>query len=140
MGRITHFLELKVTSAGTSVLNFQIAVDSGYKDKNGNYPTDFFSVTAFKEKAEFVNRHFTKGNLIAVQGRLRAQQYKDKNGVVRKDYSVIVEQVSFTGERPDSKNGSYGGGVPARQQFETFAEYATEPPEAEAYGDEDVPY
>ena len=97
MGRITHDLEVKQTPSGLSVVSFTVAVDNG-KDK----PANFISCVAWKQTAEFVNRFFSKGKMIAVEGKLSTRSYEDKNGNKRKITEVVVDNVSFTGEPRDT--------------------------------------
>lgn len=57
MGRITHDLELKTTPSCVNVCSFQIAVDRRYQERK----SDFFTVVAWRQQAEFVHRYFVKG-------------------------------------------------------------------------------
>ncbi|MBR1750018.1 MAG: single-stranded DNA-binding protein [Ruminococcus sp.] len=97
MGRITNELELRQTTKGLSVLAFTVAVDNG-KDK----PAFFIDCVAWRQTAEFVNRFFSKGKMIAVEGKLSTRSYEDKNGNKRKITEVVVDNASFTGEPRDT--------------------------------------
>lgn len=95
MGRITQDIELKSTTGGTSVIQFTMAVDRNFsKEKQ----TDFISCVAWKQTAEFISKHFGKGRMIAVTGRLQSRTFDDKNGSKHYVTEVIVDQASFTGE------------------------------------------
>ncbi len=122
MGRITQDLEVRQTNSGNSVLRFNIAVDRPSR-QGAERQTDFISCTAFGQRAEFINRYFSKGRMIAVEGSIRTGSYDDKNGVKRYTTDVWVDNVSFTGERADSNQGGgyqsnnyYQNTQPARQQ------------------------
>lgn len=93
MGRITNDLEVRVTPSGLAVLSFTVAVDAG-KDK----PAYFIDCVAWKNNAEFINSHFSKGRLIAIEGKLSTRTWEDKQGNKRKVTEVIVDSASFTGE------------------------------------------
>ena len=98
LGRITQDIELKSTTGGTSVIQFTVAVDRNFSKKGEEKQTDFISCVAWKQTAEFISKHFGKGRMIAVTGRLQSRTFDDKNGSKHYVTEVIVEQASFTGE------------------------------------------
>lgn len=99
MGRITRDLELRTTNSGATVLSFTVAVDRGGKQAQGeDRQTDFISCVAWNQQAEFINRYFGKGRMIAIEGSLRTGSFDDKNGVKHYTTEVWVNRVSFTGE------------------------------------------
>ena len=105
MGRITQDLELKTTQSGVSVLSFTIAVDRNYARQGEERQTDFIDCVAWRQQAEFINRYFSKGRMIAIEGNLRSRTYDDKNGTKHYVTEVYVDQVSFTGERANQGSG-----------------------------------
>ena len=98
MGRITHNLELKQTPNGTAVLSFNLAVERSYAPQGEERQTDFISCVAWRKTAEFINKYFAKGRMIAIEGNIQTRTYDDKNGVKHYVTEVIVDSVSFTGE------------------------------------------
>lgn len=106
MGRITQELELKQTPNGTSVLSFSVAVDRNYAKQGEERQTDFINCVAWRQQAEFINRYFGKGRMIAIEGNLRTRTYDDKNGVKHYVTEVYVDSVSFTGEPKQGGSGS----------------------------------
>ena len=58
MGRLVKDPELKTTNSGKAVVSATIAVDRQYKNSNGEKQTDFFNITAWEGKAEFISRVF----------------------------------------------------------------------------------
>ena len=98
LGRIAQDIELKSTTGGTSVIQFTMAVDRNFSKKGEEKQTDFISCVAWKQTAEFISKHFGKGRMIAVTGRLQSRTFDDKNGSKHYVTEVIVEQASFTGE------------------------------------------
>ena len=94
IGRLTADPELKQTQSGIDVCSFRIAVNRpGTKDK-----TDFLPCVAWRQTAEFVNRYFTKGKMIALSGVLTSRQYEDQDGHKRTAYEVVADRVFFTGD------------------------------------------
>jgi single-strand DNA-binding protein len=108
MGRITNDLEVRQTQSGVACLQFTVAVDRGFKNANGEYDTDFISCVAWKEKAEFIGKWFSKGKMIAIEGQLRSRTYEDKNGSKHYITEVYVDSASFTGEK-SQQNSGFGG-------------------------------
>ena len=102
MGRLVADPELKTTNSGVSVTSFRIAVDRSYVKQGEQRQADFFDIVAWRNSAEFVCKHFTKGSLIAVDGQLQSRQYQTKDGQNRTAIEVVADNISFTGERKDN--------------------------------------
>lgn len=98
-GRLTYSPELKSTPSGVSVIRFQVACDRNYQ-KGNERQADFIDCVAWRNTADFVSRHFRKGSMIAVEGSIQTSNYTDKDGNKRKTTEVLVENVSFCGDRP----------------------------------------
>jgi len=112
MGRITKDLELRHTQSGVPVLSFSVAVN--HRIKSGEeQKADFFDVVAWRGTAEFVSKHFGKGRMIAVQGRMESRDWTDKSGNSRRSWELQADQVYFTGEKKDD-NGRGCGYSPAK--------------------------
>ena len=101
VGRLTADPELKQTPNGVSVCSFSIAINRPYSSKNGERQTDFINVVAWKQTAEFVEKYFKKGAMIALRGSIQQRNYEDKNGNKRTAFEVIADEVSFCGSKAD---------------------------------------
>lgn len=110
MGRICSDVELKSTPNGTNVCSFRIAVDRRFQQSGEERKTDFFNVVAWRTTGEFVNRYFSKGRMILVEGEMQTRQYTDKSGNQSTWYEINAERVSFTGEK---SNASAAENAPA---------------------------
>ncbi len=108
MGRLTADPELRTTSSGLSVTSFTVAVDRRFQRQGEERQTDFISVVAWRQTADFVTRFFHKGDMIAVQGSLQVRNYEDKNGNKRTAYDVVADNVSFCGGKRESGNNTFG--------------------------------
>ncbi|MBE6912114.1 MAG: single-stranded DNA-binding protein [Ruminococcaceae bacterium] len=97
MGRLTKDPELRHTQSGLPVVSFSLAVDRGFKADGQS--VDFINVVAWRNTAEFVAKWFTKGQLVAVSGRLQARTYKDREGYNRVITEVVADEVYFA-EKP----------------------------------------
>lgn len=114
-GRMTADPKFTVTPSGVSYVNFTLACQRDFPDKSGNKEADFIPVVAWKQTAEFVQRHFTKGAKVIVTGRLQVRQY-EKDGQKRTIAEIVAQNVYFGG---DSK-------APAKQDEPEYAP-VTEP-------------
>lgn len=95
MGRLTADPELKQTPSNISVCRFRIAVDRGFTSNNGEKQADFIPIIAWRQRAEFVSKYFSKGKMIIVEGALRDADYTDSNGVKHYAMDVQADRVSF---------------------------------------------
>lgn len=103
MGRLTATPELKKTSSDVSVTAFSLAVQRQFKDRDGNYPTDFLNCVAWRNTAEFICKHFDKGNLISVVGSLQSRNYEDKHGNKRTAFEVVCDEAHFVESKTEKK-------------------------------------
>lgn len=103
LGNLTDTPELKQTTGGISMCNFDIAVSRKNKVQGGP-DCDFIKIVTWRATAEFVCRNFRKGNPILVCGEIQTRNYT--NGQGQKVYitEVVANEVSFVGNRSD--NGS----------------------------------
>lgn len=101
MGRLTKDPELKTTQSGLSVVSFTVAVDRNCQ-KDGERRADFLNVVAWRQTAEFVEKYFMKGSMIAVQGSIQTRKYEDKNGNKRTAVEIVADNVSFCGSKTEN--------------------------------------
>ena len=104
MGRLVANPELRYTPKGTPVCSIRIACDRETKNADGEYDTDFIDVVAWRNQAEFVCKYFHKGQMIVVQGYIQTRSYTDREGVKRKAFEIVANNVEFG----EPKRDSYG--------------------------------
>ena len=84
IGRLTKDPELRyIAGSGTAVCECTVAVNRDYKNQQGIYETDYFFVSLMGKAAEYVANNMPKGMLVSVQGSIRIDQFKDKEGNMR---------------------------------------------------------
>lgn len=117
IGRLTRDPDLKylTNENNTAVTRFTLAVDRQLsKDKKAenearNIPTaDFISVTVWGKQAENVMSYVSKGQLVAVEGRIQTGSYEHKDGTRRYTTEVVANRVQFL-EWGDSKSKEESG-------------------------------
>ena len=95
MGNLCADPELKQTPSGVSVCTFRLGVARKYKDADGKSVSDFITVVAWRQTAEFVCRYFKKGASMVVEGSINTRDYTDQQGNRRTVYEVAADQVHF---------------------------------------------
>ena len=95
IGRLVKKPELRVSEGGVNYIKATLAVQSEFKNKDGDYDTEFLEFTAFGKLAENTSKYCDKGSLLNVVGNLNNNVYKDKNGVNHYQLSIIANKVSF---------------------------------------------
>lgn len=118
MGRLTADPELRTTNNNIPVCTVTVAVDRNYQREGQERQTDFLTVVAWRQTAEFIAKHFRKGKMIAVQGSIQTRKYEDRNGNKRTAVEIVADNVSFCGSKeqgetpktsysaPQSRNGT----------------------------------
>ena len=112
-GNLTRDPELRVTSGGTQVLSFGVAVNDRRRNPQTgeweDYP-NFVDCTMFGTRAEAVKRYLSKGSKVAIEGKLRYSSW-ERDGQRRSKLEVIVDEIEFMSR---GQQGDAGGYAPAR--------------------------
>jgi single-strand DNA-binding protein len=100
--------EIRYTAQGTAVCNFTIATTEKRKDRagEGQDVTTWFRVAAWGRQAEVANQYLTKGKQVYVEGRLRQEEYTDRDGVRRQSLEVTATDIQFLGSRGEGAPGA----------------------------------
>lgn len=109
MGRLTRDPELRQTPNGVSTTTISVAVDRDYKKDGQDKETDFLDVVAWRSTAEFICNNFSKGQMIALYGRLQKRSYEDANGNKRTVTEVIADSVYFCGPKMQQNSEAPAG-------------------------------
>ena len=125
-GRITKDPELRRTGSGVAVTSFTLAVDRDIANKEtGEREVDFIDCVAWRGTGEFVDKHFNKGSMAVVSGRLQIRNWTDKEGNKRRSAEVVADNVYFGDSKKDSgsapsvgfvKPDGFAGGEPEYKQ------------------------
>lgn len=105
-GRLVKDPEIRSSGEGKSVASFTVACQRKYKDKDGNYSADFVNCVAFGKTAEILEKHFSKGMPIIVDGRINTGSYTNKDGNKVYTTNVAVDSVEFVGSKGENSGGS----------------------------------
>ena len=90
-GRLTKDADFTTTQKGTSMAKFRMAVNDRRKDGE----TLYLNVLTFGKTAEVLQDHLKKGRLVGVQGKLKIDDYKDKEGNSRSSICVMADSIEL---------------------------------------------
>ncbi|HEX8473705.1 MAG TPA: single-stranded DNA-binding protein [Pyrinomonadaceae bacterium] len=99
VGNLGRDPELRYTPQGTPVCSFTIATNERRKDKSGENQdvTTWFRVTLWGRQAETASQFLTKGRPVYIEGRLRVEEWTDRDGKQRHTLEVHATDMQFIG-------------------------------------------
>lgn len=99
LGRIGKDLELK-QAGGTSVVNFTLATDERWTDKQGQaqQKTEWHKVAVFGKQAETCAEYLHKGSSVLVRGSVQTREWIGKDNQKNYTTEIRAEHVEFLGQ------------------------------------------
>ncbi len=136
VGNLGRDPELRYTPQGTAVCNFSMATNEKRRDKNGEMKdqTTWFRITLWGKQAENASKYLTKGSSVYIEGRLRLDEWTDRDGNTRQTLDVNASDMQFLsgGARADSMSANAGAGSGSSNDFDDSP--AAEP------ADDEIPF
>lgn len=126
-GRLGRDAEQKYLPTGTAVLEFSIAVDTGFGDKRRSF---WLKCDMFGDRGPKLAQYLTKGQQVAVSGEFDPRQYKDREGAAAISLELRINSVELLGSKSDAQ--------PAQQ--EATPNPAPKPPAPKFDDDDDIPF
>jgi single-strand DNA-binding protein len=139
-GNLTRDPELRALPSGMNVVNFSIATNRVFRDRDGKKQeqTDFHNVVVFGRQADTVNQYLKKGSSVFVEGRMQTRSWEGKDGEKKYRTEVVADRVQF------GPKGSGGGASRGAQPDEVESADAPSGPGIEYPKDEinpdDIPF
>jgi single-strand DNA-binding protein len=129
--------EVRHLENGSSVTRFNIATSERYKNRNGEMveQTEWHRIELWDNLAKIAEQYLRKGNSVYIEGKLRTEEWTDKENVARTTVRVRATAMTLLGGRNDD------AGAPAGPRPAPVA--ATTPPPAEAFAgtsEDDLPF
>jgi len=156
LGNLTREPELRHLPSNMPVVQIALAVNERYKDKSGQWidKANFIDCEAFGRTAEIINQYFQKGSPILIEGKLRMDQWEDRqSGQKRSKLKVVIDRFEFVTSRGEGGGGggnSGGGGGYSnsggggRSQYDNASnrpqQSAPEEPFHEPVDEDDIPF
>lgn len=112
IGRLTRDPQLRYTPSNQTVCEFGLA--SGRKFKTGSgeerEETVFVDCTVWGKGGEVFNQFMKKGKQVCIEGRLKLDQWDDKqSGQKRSKLTIVVESFQFLGGGKDERGQGESG-------------------------------
>ncbi len=137
VGNLGRDPELRYTPDGTPVCTFSLATNERRRDRTtgeNNDVTTWFRVTLWRRQAEVASQYLTRGKPVYIEGRLRVEEYTDRDGKTRHSLEVTATDMQFIGS---ARGDDAGGGGP---QAKAATAPRTAGPEPTDLVDDDVPF
>jgi single-strand DNA-binding protein len=147
MGNLTRDIELRYTQSNQAVATIGLAVNRQFRTADGQMKEEvcFVDCDAWGKTAETMSKYLSKGRPVFIEGRLRLDQWQDKEGQKHSRLKVVIENFKFI----DSKPGGAGDGPSPRPVVRTAGNGAPAPaaaptpadgPAYEPIQEEDIPF
>jgi single-strand DNA-binding protein len=102
--------EARFTPQGTAVTNISVATKESWKNQNGEVQerTEWHRIDMYGKMAETASQYLTKGQLVYVEGRLKTDEWDDKEtGAKRRATKVQCDNFTMLGRKGDSNNQNF---------------------------------
>lgn len=107
VGRMVRDPEIR-TIGDNHVVDFTLAVDRQFTNKDGERQADFINFTAWNNTADFIAKYFSKGSAFLVEGNYRVDKYTNKDGNDAWKNYIYVDKVSFVGSKNSNSSENNG--------------------------------
>ena len=138
VGNLGRDPELRYTPQGNAVCNFSMATNEKKRDKSGEMQdvTTWFRVTLWGKQAENASKYLTKGSAVYIEGRLRVEDWTDRDGNNRYTLEVQGTDMQFiSGGRSEEYSGDAPEAEFAGPSDTSGAAFASAPK-----NDDDIPF
>ena len=102
VGRAGQDAEIKYFESGKIRTTFSLAVNR-WDAKTKAEVTDWFNIDVWDKQAEFAGEYIKKGRLVAVDGRIQTNKWKDASGEERERYLIVANNVRLLGSKRDAE-------------------------------------
>lgn len=112
-GNLTRDPELRTVGNDRQVASLTVAVDEQWRDKNGEQQEQvaFINVSAWGKTAEIIGQYLSKGSRVFIEGRIKQDNWEDKDGNKRSKLFIMADSVQFLDSKPKD-----GQAAPAQRQ------------------------
>ena len=150
VGNLGKDPELRYTPQGKAVCSFSMATNEKRRDKAGELQdvTTWFKVTLWGNQAENASKYLSKGRPVYIEGRLRIEEWTDRDNNNRYTLDVQATDMQFISAGRDESGYSGGGGddfdthsgPPQASSSAGASSSGSGPVSAPASSDDDIPF
>ncbi|NDK54700.1 single-stranded DNA-binding protein [Pontibacter fetidus] len=122
IGNLGKDPEVRHLEGGVAVARFPLATSESYKDKSGQRveKTEWHNIVVWRGLAEVAEKYVRKGQSVFIEGKIRTNQYQDKDGNQRYSTEIVADSLEIL-----SPKGSNEGGNTAEQQSAALHQSST---------------
>lgn len=108
IGNLTRDPELRMTPKGTAICSFSLAINRKWKDEQQEREeVTYVDCEAWGKTGETISKYCTKGRPLFVEGRLKLEQWEDKNTKEKRSrMKVVTENFQFLGAGRDEQQSA----------------------------------
>ena len=134
VGNLTKDGELRSTESGKIIYSNSLAMRNDFKNKDGEYDTEFINFSAWGTTAEYLKKYAKKGNKVLIEGRISTRSYDKQDGSKAYITEVIAEKVELLTYKKEETT--------TQNELEVPQNYKTQYEETEeiALSDADLPF
>lgn len=101
IGNVGKDPDVRHLQGGTVTATITLATSERYRDRNGeaHENTEWHTVVAWRQTAEFVENYVKKGSLLYVEGKIRTRSWEDRDGVKRYATEIQADTIQLLGNR-----------------------------------------
>jgi len=113
VGNLGNDPETRYMPSGDAVTNISIATTESWKDKQTGEQkekTEWHRVVMFRRLGEIAAEYLRKGSQVYIEGKLRTNKWKDRDGNDRYTTEIIADEMQMLGGRGGAGGGDYSSG------------------------------
>jgi single-strand DNA-binding protein len=124
-GNLTKDPVFRQTTNGTPVVNFSIASNRRFRDKNDEWKEDvcYVGIVAWNRLAESCRDKLRKGNAVLVDGELQSRTFRTDDGSNRTIVEIKARRIQFLNKR--AAEGRTEGDEPSTFTDDNFDQLLT---------------
>lgn len=141
VGNLGRDPELRYTPQGNAVCDFSVATNEKRRDKSGELQSvvTWFKITLWGKQAENASKYLTKGSSVYIEGRLRIEEWTDRDSNKRFSLEVNATDMQFLSGGRGDENNSDSTDTNSENSFSNQnTSNSTEP--ANSPNDDDIPF
>jgi len=140
VGNLGNDPETRYMPSGDAVTNISIATSESWKDKQSGEQkekTEWHRVVMFRRLGEIAAEYLRKGSQVYIEGKLRTNKWKDRDGNDRYTTEIIADEMQMLGGRGGAGGGDYSSGGGSKKSSDS--KQNSPPPPADDF-DDDIPF
>ncbi|GAB3564105.1 single-stranded DNA-binding protein [Spirosoma luteolum] len=108
LGNLGSDPEVRHLEGGSVVARFNIATSEAYTSRTGERveQTEWHRIELWDNLAKIAEQYLRKGNQVYIEGKIKSESWKDKDGVEKTGIRIRATSMTLVGGRPNAGDGS----------------------------------